>query len=134
MSYHGSCLCGAVHYTVTGALREVINCHCIQCRKSSGHYVAATSASLDDLSIVDEQSALAWYQSSPSARRGFCRLCGSSLFWHPDGEPRYSVMAGTLDGDTGLITREHIFVETKGYYYTLNADVPARDGSAGRPS
>ena len=41
--YRGSCLCGAVRYIVRGELRHVVGCHCGQCRKTSGHYVAATS-------------------------------------------------------------------------------------------
>ncbi|HGG64526.1 MAG TPA: GFA family protein, partial [Rhodobacteraceae bacterium] len=36
----GGCLCGAVTYVVNGPLRDVIACHCTQCRKSSGHHVA----------------------------------------------------------------------------------------------
>ena len=38
----GSCLCGEVAYEVTGPLRPVVNCHCLQCRKTTGHFMAAT--------------------------------------------------------------------------------------------
>lgn len=37
------CRCGAVRYEVNGPLRNVIACHCEQCRRSSGHFVAATA-------------------------------------------------------------------------------------------
>ncbi|WP_442475962.1 GFA family protein [Roseovarius litorisediminis] len=40
----GSCQCGAVRYEVAGPLRQVVGCHCSQCRKTSGHYVAATQS------------------------------------------------------------------------------------------
>ena len=40
----GGCLCGGVRYVVEGALREVIACHCSQCRRTSGHFVAAANA------------------------------------------------------------------------------------------
>jgi len=56
----GSCLCGAVKYNVTGPLRPVVACHCGQCQKSSGHYVAATSANKDDFELLQEQS-LKWF-------------------------------------------------------------------------
>ncbi len=42
----GSCHCGAVEYQATGALRSVVGCHCTQCRKFTGHFVAATQSAL----------------------------------------------------------------------------------------
>jgi hypothetical protein len=38
----GSCLCGAVKFTVEGELAGPDACHCGQCRKTSGHYWAST--------------------------------------------------------------------------------------------
>ena len=46
----GSCLCGAVRYEVRGPLRQVVNCHCGQCRKFHGHYGAYSSAAAKDIS------------------------------------------------------------------------------------
>jgi hypothetical protein len=45
-SLSGGCLCEGVRYTLTGDLRPIIACHCQQCQKTSGHYVAATAAKL----------------------------------------------------------------------------------------
>lgn len=115
----GSCLCGAVSFEVDGALRAVINCHCGQCRKWSGHFVAATCAWKRDFQINDPGKALAWFRSSALAQRGFCRRCGSSLFWRLDDADTISIMAGALDGDTGLGTGAQIYVEYKGDYYDL---------------
>lgn len=39
----GGCPCGGVRYEVRGPLRDVIACHCTQCRRTSGHFVAATA-------------------------------------------------------------------------------------------
>ena len=116
----GGCLCGAVMYAVEGPLRPVVNCHCQQCRKSSGHHVAATSAARDKIEIIGE---VTWYQSSETARRGFCAICGSNLFWDGEGK-NLSIQAGTLDGATGLQTRGHIFVADKGDYYEIADDLP----------
>jgi len=118
--HHGSCLCGAVKYQVNGPLRPVVACHCKQCRKTSGHYGAATSAARDDLRIAGD---VKWYASSDTARRGFCRDCGSAMFWDGGGE-RVSIWAGTLDGTTGLRLRGHIFVADKGDYYDICDDLP----------
>lgn len=114
----GSCLCGAVQYRLKGKARSVVACHCTQCRKSSGHYVAATQTLVDDLEITGF-SNITWFQSSASATRGFCKNCGSQLFWTETASRFMSVMAGTIDGDTGLVMDRQIFAEMKGDYYDL---------------
>lgn len=114
----GGCLCGAVRYRVAGELRPVVACHCEQCRRTSGHHVAATAARRRDLTIEGEAN-LTWYRSSDFAQRGFCRFCGGNLFWQRDGAAQVSIMAGSLDPGSGLSTAAHIFVSDKGDYYDI---------------
>ncbi len=40
----GGCLCGAVRYEVQGPLRDVLICHCEECRRWHGHVSATTAA------------------------------------------------------------------------------------------
>lgn len=120
----GSCLCDAVNYTTTGPLRPVIACHCKQCRKTSGHHVAATSVARDAIEIIGD---VTWYASSGTARRGFCGICGSNLFWDGAGV-NISIFAGTFDGDPGLQLAAHIYCDDKGSYYTLADDLPKAGG------
>ena len=122
-SQSGSCLCGAVRYEIDGPLRKVVYCHCEQCRKTSGHFVAATAVDHENLQI-SEDSGLAWYRSSDIAKRGFCRHCGSSLFWAPAHGKYMAIMAGALDAPTGLTSREHIHVDDKSDYYELTDGLP----------
>ncbi len=119
----GACLCGAIHYEVSGPLRPVIACHCLQCRKTSGHYVAATSAPRASVKVT---GAVTWYQSSPTARRGFCPTCGSSLFWDGPGT-HLSLHAGALDAPTGLQLAGHIYYAHKGDYYGVTDDLPCAE-------
>ena len=98
-------------------MRQVIACHCRQCRKTSGHHVAATSAKRTNVAI---EGAVTWFASSDRARRGFCGTCGANL----------SIFAGTIDGDTGLKLAGHIYCADKGDYYDLADGLPqaaARD-------
>ncbi|MBT4521434.1 MAG: GFA family protein [Halieaceae bacterium] len=111
----GSCLCGNVSYEVVGDLRPICLCHCSQCRKASGHYTAATSAPISNITI--EGASLKWFDSSTYARRGFCDSCGSSLFYEPLGEKRLAIFCGSIDGDPGVSIDSQIFVEEKGDYY-----------------
>lgn len=131
--HSGGCLCGAVRYELVGQLRPVVACHCGQCRRTSGHFVAATAVSHDRLRLA-EQRGLRWYRSSPTARRGFCGECGSPLFWAPDDGSRFAVMAGSLDEPTGLALVMHIFVDDAGDYYRIDDGLPQRtDGEHGIP-
>ncbi len=117
-SASGGCLCGAVRYEISGPMRRVVYCHCEQCRKTSGHFVAATAVQLDDLHVTAD-AGLEWYKSSDIADRGFCRRCGSSLFWRPAHGKYMAVMAGAIDAPTGLTSREHIYVEDASDYYDI---------------
>ncbi len=128
----GSCLCGTIRYSVTGALRQVVACHCTQCRKQSGHFYAATDVADSDLTI-DDGGSLKWYAASSEAQRGFCGTCGSALFWKANGAKRTSILAGSLDNDAGIKLDRHIFVADKGAYYELDDELPiyARDDSVG---
>ena len=130
---HGCCLCGAVSYTVTGPLRPVVYCHCKMCRRTSGHFVAATACHLSQLEIQPSEH-LRWYQSSSEAQRGFCSQCGSNLFWKPTGGAYVSIWAGTLADPTGLRGAEHIFVADKGDYYTVDDGLPQFSHDAPRDS
>lgn len=114
----GSCLCGDVKYQIRGNPRSVVACHCTQCRKTSGHYVAATQIPTEHLEIKGI-SSVSWYQSSTAAKRGFCKNCGSQLFWTELSSKFTSVMAGTIDGYTGLKMDRQLLPELKGDYYAL---------------
>jgi len=123
----GGCLCGAVRYEVRGPLRQVVACHCEQCRRTSGHFVAATAARHEHFRLV-KPDGLTWYRSSAEARRGFCRNCGSSLFWEPDDRRHISIMAGTLDRPTGLAMAGHLFAAAADDYYRITDGLPQFPG------
>jgi hypothetical protein len=119
----GRCLCGAVRYAVDGPLRDVSYCHCSQCRRTSGHFVAASACDAGHLRFL-EDGGLRWYRSSALAERGFCKHCGASLFWRPAHGRHISIMAGTLDVPTNLQAFEHIHVDSASDYYAIADGLP----------
>ena len=121
--HSGHCLCGAVRFQTRGRLRDVIACHCTQCRRQTGHFYAATNV-LDDGLTVEGGDNVTWYRASNIASRGFCRTCGSALFWKGDNSDYTSIMAGTFDQPTGLRIGVHIFCADKGDYYEITDDAP----------
>ena len=114
----GACLCGGVRFEVRGPMRDVIVCHCGQCRRTHGHVAAYSSTAQADV-VFHEQATLKWYASSDRARRGFCSECGASLFWEPLGEGRLAVAAGCLNTPTGLKIERHVFIDDAADYYEI---------------
>ena len=119
----GGCGCGAVRFEAQGRLREVIYCHCEQCRRQSGHFIGATAIADEGLAVSGAQN-ITWYRSSDVARRGFCSICGSGLFWKDARLAQTSILAGSLDNPSGLAASHHIFVEQKGDYYAIEDGLP----------
>ena len=120
----GRCLCGAVRYEVYGPLRDLLTCHCVECRRWHGHLGVYTAAERDAL-VLAHPDALRWIDSPDSdthARRGFCGDCGSSLFWEAPGRTTISIAAGTLDDGTGLGPAGNVYVSQTGGYYELADD------------
>ena len=123
MSVKGSCDCQGVVFELIGELRDVVFCHCSQCRKTSGHYWAATQVLKVNLNLI-KATSLSWYESSYKARRGFCSVCGSSMFYERKGIDKISVSAGSLETPTSLYRMRHIYVASKGDYYDISDDLP----------
>lgn len=121
--HKGSCLCGAVSFEVEGELVAPDACHCNKCRKTSGHYFVSTDVKKDALKIADD-SSLKWYDSSEKVRRGFCSICGSSLFFDPPHLDWIAVAMGAFDKPTGVKLGMHIFVADKGDYYEITDGLP----------
>ena len=131
--HSGSCLCGAITFTVEGDLHAPDACHCSRCRKQSGHFWASTDVAKSAISISGRES-LTWFASSASVRRGFCSHCGSVLFWDPVQRDFIGVAMGAFDEPTGTHLAVHIHVASKGDYYNIADDVPQHATVPPKPS
>ena len=127
----GGCDCGGVRYRVRGKLRDIIACHCEQCRRTSGHFVTATACRRGNFDLI-KSDTLKWYTAVPGYRRGFCSVCGSSLFFEQEGGERVSIAAGSLDEPQGLKIAAHIFAAEAGDYYRIDDAVPVSQDGAHR--
>ena len=121
--HRGSCLCGAVSFEVTGTLSPPSACHCTQCRKWTGHHEAGTDIPCDALTIHGADN-ITWFHSSEKVRRGFCSICGSSLFWDPIKKDWIGISMGAFDLPTDTKLAMHIFVAEKGDYYDIADGLP----------
>ena len=127
--YRGKCLCGAVSFEVDGELGSIDACHCVQCRKWTGHYLASTDVPRTALTVSGEEH-LKWFHSSDKVRRGFCTACGSSLFFDPLDREKHNwigISMGAFDTPTQAALKLHIFVAEKGDYYEITDSLPQNE-------
>ena len=122
----GGCLCGAVRFEIAQSLRPVVVCHCKQCRQTSGYLAGFTVCDPDNIHFLKDEG-LTWYHSSEHAKRGFCKICGSSLFWTETKGGDLGIAAGSLDEPTQLKTAMHIYTEFAGDYYDMTDNLPKRE-------
>ena len=110
----GSCLCGAVRFSVTLPSKWCAHCHCSMCRKAHGAgYVTWAGFDSDHFEVLSGADRLNWYESSPGARRGFCSVCGSTMLFESKrwaGETH--VALGCLDGEIDRKPQANVFHQT----------------------
>ena len=120
---NGACLCGAITFEVRGGVKSYSVCHCSQCRKQSGHAWASGYAPEGNITIAGD---VRWFEATETAKRGFCPICGSSLFWKAHAEDHMSFALGAIDNPTGVTLDKHIFVADKGDYYEIADGLPQK--------
>lgn len=133
----GSCLCGGVKFEGVPSQNGTGVCHCKMCRtQSSGPFFAVR---MQNGVTVTESRGLQWYDASDIGERGFCRECGSTMFWRskdcPPGE--WAVSAGTLPDDAVGPIFEHIWTDDQPPYYDFADTSPRRSAAdclAGKPA
>lgn len=111
----GHCLCGAVSYKATAVSHDVNVCHCGMCRRWTGGPLMYFD--VEGAPAIEGAESIGVYRSSDTGERGFCKRCGSVLFWKVAGEDRYTFTAGSLDAPSGLILTKEIFIEDKPAFY-----------------
>lgn len=122
MAHTGSCLCGAVAYTITESVSETGACHCEMCRKWTGGVFLGVQVSHDAMRIADKEQ-LSIYASSPWAERAFCKTCGTSLWYRVTApgphQGEYHVGLGGFDAPDGITLTGEIYVDCKPDGYTF---------------
>ncbi|QDY69956.1 GFA family protein [Qingshengfaniella alkalisoli] len=118
----GRCLCGAVSFTAKGAHDSFDVCHCEMCRRwAAGPMLAIESDSVD----FEGEENIGIFTSSDWAERGFCKKCGTSLFYRLTiGSGETHVSAGALDDLAGMDLSKEIFIDRKPEGYAFAGDRP----------
>ncbi|WP_407520965.1 GFA family protein [Methylobacterium oryzisoli] len=123
----GRCLCGAVRFTVQPKHREMDVCHCGMCRRWSGG--ALMSVECVPGITIDDEAKLGLYGSSDHGERGFCRICGSSLFWRMRDGSLLTVSAQAFDDPAQFTFATEIFIDDKPPNYAFAGSTVKKTGA-----
>lgn len=113
---NGSCLCGKVKVAATTAKANLGVCHCNMCRTWTGGVSMVLDCD-EKVSIEGGEDSLGIYSSSDWAERGFCKNCGTSLFYRTKDNPHYYVQSGLFSGLEDFVFSEQVFIDEKPTYY-----------------
>jgi hypothetical protein len=107
----GGCACGRIRYSASVAPDEAYLCHCRMCQRATGSVsIAFVNARLDGLEWDHEPD---WYDSSPIARRPYCRECGTSLgFAFKEGSDKMDLTVASFDDPSRFKPKHHFGVES----------------------
>jgi len=114
----GSCLCGEVHVSAKNISNSVGACHCGMCRKWGGGPLMAIDCGMN-VSFKGEEN-ISVYDSSAWADRGFCKKCGSHLFYRLKGNKQYIMSAGLFDNTDDFVFDHQVFIDKKPSFYEFS--------------
>ncbi len=123
----GSCLCGALKFSIGLPSLWCAHCHCSQCQRAHGSaFVTWVGVPESAFQRVDDAS-LVWFRSSVGAERGFCRDCGSSLFFRSDRWPgEIHVTLANLHTAIDRSPQVHVFYDSHVSWVQLGDELPRR--------
>ena len=130
MSFHGSCLCGAIRFSVDEAMRPYGNCHWSMCRRATGAaFWTAVPTRSSAVHWLDESGSLRWFESSTDCFRGFCGVCGATLAMRDRAFPEaLALSVAVLDEPPANRPAAHQFVDSKCTWLDLYDELESYPG------
>ncbi|MGN6466898.1 MAG: GFA family protein [Rhizobiaceae bacterium] len=120
----GRCLCGAVEYVVVDAFLYSANCHCSNCRRTTGSaFKPFAGIERDKLRVVKGEGNIHRY-GSELGHDAHCAACGSLLYSLVRDGRYVHVAMGTLVDAPSIRPTAHIFVGSKAPWFTITDDLP----------
>jgi hypothetical protein len=119
----GKCECGAVRYRVQDAFLYAANCHCSNCRASTGSaFKPFAGIERDKLEVVaGGETLLVWGDDAANHTR--CGICGSLLYSVVRDGGYLHVALGSLVDDPSIRPTGHIFVGSKAPWFEITDDL-----------
>lgn len=115
---HGHCLCGSVRVTAKDTGSDVGACHCKMCRRWGGGPFMEIQCGTKVTFEGEENIAV--YNSSDWAERGFCKTCGTHLFYRFKENYHHGVPIGLFEDDDSLVFAHQVFIDEKPSFYEFS--------------
>lgn len=123
----GKCLCGEVHYVVADAFLYALNCHCSNCRRTTGSaFKPFAGIERSKLRITKGGGNLLIF-GDENAHDVHCKACGSLLYSVVRDGAFVHVTLGTLVDEPTIRPTAHIFVGSKAPWFTITDDLPQHE-------
>jgi hypothetical protein len=124
----GKCFCGAAQYAVLDEFRYAMNCHCSNCRRTTGSaFKPFAGIEREKFTVTLGADGLLIY-GGERAHDAHCRTCGSLLYSVVRDAAWVHVALGTLVDEPTIRPQRHIFVGSKAPWFTITDDLPQHHG------
>ena len=120
----GKCFCGAVQYAVADEFLYAANCHCSNCRRTTGSAFKPFAGIARDRLVVTRGEGDLMIFGDDSANDTHCKRCGSLLYSVVRDGAFVHVTMGTLADDPAIRPTRHIFVGSKAPWFTITDGLP----------
>jgi hypothetical protein len=124
MKITGGCLCGGTRYMVKSEPTALVDCHCVDCRRSAGAaYVQWGSVPRRDLIVTKGEPRKVPYENRI---RSFASCCGTHLFFE-DSEDSETIdfTIASLDDPIAFAPHKVIFLEDKLPWVVIDESIPS---------
>jgi hypothetical protein len=124
----GTCFCGAVGYAVADEFAYALNCHCSNCRRTTGSaFKPFAGIPRNKLSVSKGHDDLMTYGDA-TGHDAHCKRCGSLLYSVVRDGTYVHVTLGTLVDDPSIRPSAHIFVGSKAPWFEITDGLPQYEG------
>ena len=120
----GKCFCGAVQYAVADAFTYALNCHCSNCRRTTGSAFKPFAGIMRDQFAVTEGRDKLLIYGEEKTLDAHCSVCGSLLYSVVRDGVYVHVAMGTLVDTPTIRPTAHIFVGSKAPWFAITDDLP----------
>jgi hypothetical protein len=123
MEVTGGCVCGGTRYVLKSRPFALIDCHCIDCRRSAGApYVTWGSVPREDLVVTKGEPRKI---AHANRIRSFAACCGTHLFFEDTKNSKMiDVTIASLDDPTPFAPQKAIWLEAKLPWVKLDESLP----------
>ena len=123
----GTCLCRAVHYQVPDEFAYALNCHCSNCRRTTGAaFKPFAGIERHKLRLTKGETDLMLYGNATN-HDAHCKRCGSLLYSLVRNGAFVHVAMGTLMDNPTIRSTAHIFVGSKAPWFTITDALPQHE-------